>query len=257
MPESAFPYRASDAPCACPYPHEYLIDGWAYIGGEESVPETGAIKQALLEYGPVSVAVFVDDPFYMYYNGVYNHDAPDEPNHGVVLVGWDDTLGTHGAWILRNSWGADWGQAGYMQIAYGCASVGFGACFVDYPGAGQAAGPAITAQPHGGHVEAGEPFVLRVAAEGVGPLHYQWSRDGAPLEGDYPEYRLDPAQPGHSGRYQCAVSDMRGQAMSAAARVDVLAPGTLPALSPVGLALCAALLLMGPATLRWRPRRPS
>ena len=242
VPEAAFPYRAADVPCQCPYPHTYFIDNWAYIGGEETIPGTSAIKQAIAAYGPVSAAVFVDEPFYLYYNGVYNHDPEDLPNHGIVLVGWDDTLGEHGAWILRNSWGADWGQGGYMYIAYGCASVGFGACYVDYAGTGQAEGPTVTAQPRGGFVETGAPFVFRVAAEGVGLLHYQWSRNGIPLEGDAPEYRIDPAQPGHAGVYRCVVTGMRGATTTATATLEVLEPGGLPAVSVPGLLLLTAAL---------------
>lgn len=51
------------------------------------------------------------------------------PNHAVAVVGWDDTFAKEnfleghqppedGAWIVRNSWGADWGNDGYFYLSY-------------------------------------------------------------------------------------------------------------------------------------------
>ena len=40
---------------------------------------------------------------------------------------WDDT---RGAWRLKNSWGANWGESGLMWIKYGCNLVGYGASYI-------------------------------------------------------------------------------------------------------------------------------
>lgn len=134
--ESDFPYEATDVPCACPYPHPYTIASWAYISGMDDIPEVADIKQAILDYGPVSAAIYVNDAFAAYKGGVFGGTACEqgEVNHQIVLVGWDDDLGENGAWILRNSWSTDWGKNGYMYIEYGCSEVGYGACFVEYLG---------------------------------------------------------------------------------------------------------------------------
>ncbi len=133
--EVDFPYVASDVPCDCPYAHEYYIDGWAYIGSSGGIPPVEAIKEAILDYGPVSVAVTANSAMQAYGGGVFNGCMSGEINHAVTLVGWDDNQGDNGVWFMRNSWGAGWGEeGGYMRIPYGCSSIGYAACYIDYPG---------------------------------------------------------------------------------------------------------------------------
>ena len=142
--EADFPYAASNLPCNCPYDHPYTIDDWAYVGSSGGIPSTAAIKQAIMDYGPVSVAVCVTSAFQGYNNGIFNACSGGQVNHGVVLVGWDDSQGTNGVWILRNSWGPYWGESGYMRIEYGCSSIGYAACYVQYSSAG---GPSLEVTP--------------------------------------------------------------------------------------------------------------
>ena len=134
VPESEFPYVAYEAPCGGPYSHPWKIDDWAYIGDEYGTPSVDAIKQAIMDYGPVAAAVHVGSAFQAYTGGVFNSDEPGDVNHAIVLVGWDDNQGTNGVWILRNSWSSGWGESGYMRIEYWISQVGFSANFVVYPG---------------------------------------------------------------------------------------------------------------------------
>ena len=133
--ESDFPYAAADLPCGCPYTNrEYVIDDWAYVGSSGSIPPESYLKQAILDYGPVSVALYANAAMQSYGGGVFNGCSSGTVNHGVVLVGWDDNDGP-GVWIMRNSWGTGWGEdGGYMRIPYYCSEIGYGACFVDYRG---------------------------------------------------------------------------------------------------------------------------
>jgi len=134
VPENYFPYVASDVPCNCPYPHDYLIDDWAFVGNAYSIPPVSSMKQAILDYGPISVAVYANSAMQAYTGGIFNGCGIEEVNHAVVLVGWDDNQGTNGVWIMRNSWGTGWGEGGYMRIPYDCSSIGYAACYVDYAG---------------------------------------------------------------------------------------------------------------------------
>jgi len=132
--EAEFPYTATNGTCNCPYQHPYLIDNWAYIGNSYSVPSVDAIKQAIVTYGPVAVGISVNAAFQAYSGGIFNGCENGELNHGVVLVGWDDALGSGGVWIVRNSWGTGWGDGGYGYFPYGCSYIGYGASFVEYTG---------------------------------------------------------------------------------------------------------------------------
>ncbi|RLB04800.1 MAG: hypothetical protein DRG83_04005 [Deltaproteobacteria bacterium] len=134
VPEIEFPYVASDAPCGGPYSHPWKIADWGYIGDSASIPSVDAIKQAIMDYGPVAVAIHVGTAFHAYTGGIFNINEPGTVNHGVVLVGWDDSQGTNGVWILRNSWGPGWGENGYMRIEYGTSQVGYAANYVVYSG---------------------------------------------------------------------------------------------------------------------------
>lgn len=55
------------------------------------------------------------------------NDNFNNPNHGITLVGWDDnyskenfsiTPPNDGAWIVKNSWGSNWGNNGYFYLSY-------------------------------------------------------------------------------------------------------------------------------------------
>ncbi len=129
--ESDFHYFAANGTCNCPYDHHYTINGWAYIGNDHSLPSVEAMKAAIIDYGPISVGVAADDVMQGYSGGIFNGSSTDL-NHAVVLVGWDDTQGTDGIWIMRNSWGSWWGESGYMRMEYGANMIGYGAAYIDY-----------------------------------------------------------------------------------------------------------------------------
>ena len=66
-----------------------------------------------------------------YKSGVITKTDGTQTNHGVVLTGWNDT---DGCWIIKNSWGATWGEKGYFRIKYGLSAVGTKVAYIDYKG---------------------------------------------------------------------------------------------------------------------------
>lgn len=115
--EKEDPYRASNSSCKSGLTAVAKISRWAYIG---SNPTTEQIKTAMTIYGPISVDV--NGSFGSYGSGIYNRCGSTGTNHMVTLEGWQDdpayAANGGGYWIMRNSWGSNWGEAGYMRIVY-------------------------------------------------------------------------------------------------------------------------------------------
>ena len=69
--------------------------------------------------GPVSVALEADTLVFQFYTGgiLNSNSCGTELDHAVVVVGYgvDNTYGHY--YIVRNSWGPDWGVKGYINIA--------------------------------------------------------------------------------------------------------------------------------------------
>lgn len=83
------------------------------------------VKQALIA-GPVIATMKVFEDFYFYKSGVYRHvKGKTVGGHAVTIVGWSNA---DQAWIVRNSWGTDWGLNGDFLISWDDRS-GIGATF--------------------------------------------------------------------------------------------------------------------------------
>ncbi len=119
--ESCAPYEDEDGvPCNDTCAIIKNLDGWQLIAND-----VDTIKTVLYRYGPVETAMFASDPaFKAYTGGVYEYYDSAMIDHAVLIVGWDDSLGPDGAWIVKNSWGTDWGMDGYFYIAYDAALIG-------------------------------------------------------------------------------------------------------------------------------------
>lgn len=138
---------------------------WGYVTDEtipgsvyQRMPTVAELKEALIERGPLAVAMLATDDFSFYAGGVFEEkrksgekyfdswnkktfDVGDEGtifgtqdgnkyyavNHVVTLIGWDDA---QGAWLIKNSWGTGWGEEGYAWIKYNNDNIGYAAAWV-------------------------------------------------------------------------------------------------------------------------------
>jgi C1A family cysteine protease len=132
--EADYPYIAHKSRCYC-FDRYYVLRSWYYTGDD-----IASIKEGIYNYGPVCTSVYADTAMQAYTGGVFNACKNNKDiNHAVVLVGWDDSQGTNGVWIMRNSWGPEWGEEGYMRIEYDCSLVGEATAYVDYSPAAELA----------------------------------------------------------------------------------------------------------------------
>ena len=98
------------------------------IPGRKNVTDNNPLKEAIMKYGAVAITYFAaDEPFVNYTSGAQYYNGLYATNHGVTLVGWDDTYSASnfdvrppgdGAWIIKNSWGTNAGVDGYFYISY-------------------------------------------------------------------------------------------------------------------------------------------
>jgi len=78
-----------------------------------------ALKDVIATSGPAVSAVDASHVSFMFYtNGVYYEAncSTSEVDHAVLIVGYG-TEGGADYWLLRNSWGPEWGMGGYMKLS--------------------------------------------------------------------------------------------------------------------------------------------
>lgn len=91
-------------------------------GGYYSVPKNEYdIRRDIYHWGPCSSGFVIHDDFLDWNGkGVYVWDKKSDAvgGHAIVIVGWGEEGGKK-YWIVRNSWGVDWGDKGYFKILRG------------------------------------------------------------------------------------------------------------------------------------------
>ena len=92
------------------------------------MPTVEQLKTALVKHGPIVAGIYYDRCLANYRGGVFNEQNNNSINHVVVLIGWDDDKM---AWLIKNSWGTEWGENGFGWIKYGSNNIGQFAAWID------------------------------------------------------------------------------------------------------------------------------
>ncbi|EGW13555.1 Cathepsin L1 [Cricetulus griseus] len=112
----SYPYEAQDGPCRYDPKHSAAnITGFVVVPSNEE-----ALMKAVATVGPISIGISVRLRSLLFYKSGFYYD-PDcynhYPNHSVLLVGYGEESDGQKYWLVKNSWGEEWGMDGYIKIA--------------------------------------------------------------------------------------------------------------------------------------------
>jgi cathepsin H len=127
--EDKYPYLAVDSG-SCKLQKGTQVVG--VLGGSFNISlSEDALRNSLFQVGPISVAFQVIAGFKDYKTGVYTtgncQNGPMDVNHAVLAVGYGTDNGMD-YWIIKNSWGAAWGDNGYFKMQRGVNMCGIVNC---------------------------------------------------------------------------------------------------------------------------------
>ena len=151
--EDTYPYEAVDSTCRF---NKELALGQVSKGSYNITANAeDLVAEAIALVGPVSVAFEVVDGFRNYREGVYTSDvcknSPTDVNHAVLAVGYGVEDGSN-YFLVKNSWGAEWGADGFFKIQRGVNMCGIAQCN-SFPDIGQKIPMNDADQPQEGALE--------------------------------------------------------------------------------------------------------
>nr|AHJ86278.1 cysteine protease [Apopellia endiviifolia (species B)] len=131
--EDSYPYTGQDEKCRFDRSNSgaRVFD----VVNITSFDEEG-VKDAVAFQRPVSIAFEAVPDFMHYSSGIYSSkDCTGDVmmlNHAVLAVGYVAKQGETPYWIVKNSWGKDWGEEGYFKVEQGINMCGVASC-ASYP----------------------------------------------------------------------------------------------------------------------------
>jgi len=114
--EASYPYTAETGTC-----HFNAANVAAHLVSYQDVTAESepALTTAVAERGPVSVAIDASHSSFQFYSGGVYYEAEcstTQLDHGVLAVGYG-VSGASDYYIVKNSWGTDWGMSGYIWMS--------------------------------------------------------------------------------------------------------------------------------------------
>jgi cathepsin L len=111
--EESYSYKEGAGYCA----YEYQASAATIQSFKRLEKSEESLMNAVAHIGPIAVSIFTSHSFMHYGGGIF-----DDPtcigrhNHAVLVVGYGSENGND-YWIVKNSWGEDWGENGYIRMA--------------------------------------------------------------------------------------------------------------------------------------------
>lgn len=111
--EKSYPYRGTDEKC-----QTAKIKPVAGIKGYVRLPTNNytMLMNAVATLGPIAISAAAE-PWQLYSSGVFSQNCGADVDHAIQTVGYGVVEKTNTTyWIVRNSWGASWGENGYIRL---------------------------------------------------------------------------------------------------------------------------------------------
>jgi hypothetical protein len=115
--EASYGYTGTDGKCN----FKSSDAGGATVTSFTDVTDEKSLLDAVSNVGPISVGVDASLGWQLYFGGVVDplplvgcKSDPNKMDHGVAVVGYGSANKDY--WIIKNSWGAGWGEKGYMRL---------------------------------------------------------------------------------------------------------------------------------------------
>uniref|UniRef100_A0A0E0QV55 Uncharacterized protein n=1 Tax=Oryza rufipogon TaxID=4529 RepID=A0A0E0QV55_ORYRU len=106
------PYEAKDRTCRRNTPAVPVVK----MDGAVDVPASEAALKRSVYRAPVAVSIEATQSLQLYKEGVYSGPCGTTVNHGVLVVGYGVTRDNIKYWIIKNSWGKEWGDNGFGHM---------------------------------------------------------------------------------------------------------------------------------------------
>jgi hypothetical protein len=108
--QASYPYTGRDGTCKKTCTPVVKLSAHKELNNEQQLDSS-------IDTVPISIAITASSAFQSYKTGIFTGSCPGQVNHAVLLTGYGETPSNY--WWIKNSWGASWGDQGYIKFPRG------------------------------------------------------------------------------------------------------------------------------------------